>query len=108
MTDITTILTIIIEIAALLISAFLIPYLQEKRASSKLGSLDRWLEVACNAAEEAARKGLIDKEAKYGYALEFLEARGYTFDAADMQALIDAKVWELFNQFKEGPEAGEE
>ncbi len=101
MTDITTVLMLIVEIAALLISVLLIPYIKEKRGAAKLGQLDKWLEIACNAAEEAARKGLIDKAAKYGYALEFLEARGITFDAKAMQAMIDAKVWELFNQFKE-------
>lgn len=105
MNDITEILTIIIKIAALLISALLIPYIQTKWKGQKLETVQKWLEIACNAAEEAERTGLIDKKAKYTYALNFLEKRGVTFDPDTMQALIDSTCWELFNQFKADSEA---
>ena len=105
MNDITEILTIIIKIAALLISALLIPYIQTKWKGQKLETVQKWLEIACNAAEEAERTGLIDKKQKYSYAKNILESRGVTFDADTMQALIDSTCWELFNQFKEDSEA---
>ena len=101
MTDITTVLEVIVSIIALLVGTFLIPYFKRKASSEQLSAVIKWLEIACNAAEEAARTGLIDKAAKYGYAVEFLEARGYTFDEATMRALIDSTVYDLFNRFKE-------
>lgn len=108
MNDITEILTIIIKVAALLISALLIPYLQTKWKGQKLETVQAWLEIACNAAEEAERTGLIDKKQKYSYAKNFLESRGITFDADTMQALIDSTCWELFNQFKSEAPGGDE
>ncbi len=105
MTDITNIIEIIVRIAAVIISFVLIPYIKEKLGEAKLAKVREWLEFACNAAEEAARTGLIDKAAKYGYAVELLERNGITFDAVTTQALIDSTVWQLFNQFREDSEA---
>lgn len=114
MVDITEIIAIIVQLVAAILGVTLIPYLKAKLSSIKASedktALDitvAWLEVAVNAAEEAARAGLIDKGCKYQYAVNFLEARGITFDEATTQALIDSKVWELFNQFKEERPDGE-
>lgn len=103
--DITPILELIIKLAVALITIFLIPKLKDLIAA-KVSETDqkkiiRWTELAVQAAEEAERAGLIDKKAKYRYALDFLEKRGVTFDADTMQALIDSSCWELFNQFRD-------
>lgn len=103
--DITPILELIIKLAVALITIFLIPKLKDLIAA-KVSETDqkkiiRWAELAVQAAEEAERAGLIDKKAKYRYALDFLEKRGVTFDADTMQALIDSSCWELFNQFRD-------
>ena len=107
-TDITPILELAVKLIFTLITIFLIPKLKElistKVAESDQKKILRWVELAVQAAEEAARSGLIDKKAKYQYAKDFLEKRGVTFDADTMQALIDSTVWELFNQFKEESE----
>ena len=105
MNDITEILTIIIKIAALLISALLIPYLQTKWKGQKLQTVQKWIEIDYNTEEEKEQTGMIDKKQKYSYAKKFLESRGVTFDADTMQALIDSTCWELFNQFKADSEA---
>lgn len=102
--DITPILELVVKLIFTLITIFLIPKIKKlfatKVSESDQKKLIRWAEIAVQAAEEAARSGLIDKKAKYQYAKKFLEARGVTFDADTMQALIDSTVWELFNQFK--------
>ena len=109
--DITPILELTVKLIFTLITIYLIPKLKElfpklkellaaKVAESDQKKIIRWVELAVQAAEEAERSGLIDKKAKYQYAKSFLEARGVTFDADTMQALIDSTVWELFNQFK--------
>lgn len=101
MTDVTKIIEILVNLVAVAVSVVLIPYIKEKLSASKLKTVQGWIEIAVNAAEEAARSGLIEKGAKYSYAVELLEKRGITFDAATTQALIDSTVWQLLNQFKD-------
>lgn len=107
--DITPILELAVKLIFTLITIFLVPKLKElistKVAESDQKKILRWVELAVQAAEEAARSGLIDKKAKYQYAKDFLEKRGVTFDVDTMQALIDSTVWELFNRFKDDAES---
>ena len=102
--DITVILELAVKLIFAVITIFLLPKLKdlisEKVAESDQKKIIRWVELAVQAAEEAERAGLIDKKAKYTYALNFLEKRGVTFDPDTMQALIDSTCWELFNKFK--------
>lgn len=110
--DITPILELVVKLIFTLITIFLVPRLKElistKVAESDQKKIIRWVELAVQAAEEAERSGLIDKNAKYQYAKDFLEKRGVTFDADTMQALIDSTCWELFNQFKKDSDSGAE
>lgn len=103
--DITPILELVVKLIFAAVTIFMIPKIKKlfatKGSESDQKRLIRWAEIAVQAAEEAARSGLIDKKAKYQYAKDFLEKRGVTFDVDTMQALIDSTVWELFNRFKE-------
>ena len=103
--DITVILELIVKLIFAAITIFLLPKLKalisEKVAESDQRKIIQWVELAVKAAEEAERAGLIDKKAKYTYALNFLEKRGVTFDPDTMQALIDSTCWELFNKYKD-------
>ena len=106
--DITPILELAVKLIFAAVTIFLIPKIKKllaaKVSESDQKKLIRWAEIAAQAAEEAARSGLIDKKAKYNYAKDFLEARGITFDANTMEALINSTVWELFNRFKDESE----
>lgn len=110
--DITPILELAVKLIFALVTIFLIPKIKKllaaKVAESDQKKILRWVELAVQAAEEAARSGLIDKKAKYQYAKDFLEKRGVTFDVDTMQALIDSTVWELFNQFKKDSDSDAE
>jgi hypothetical protein len=110
--DITPILELAVKLIFAAVTIFLIPKIKKlfatKVSESDQKKLIRWAEIAVQAAEEAARSGLIDKKAKYQYAKSFLEARGATLDADAMQALIDSTVWELFNQFKQDSDSDAE
>lgn len=101
MTDITEILRIVWEVLAAIVSIVLIPFLRSKLSETKRKEITAWVSLAVQAAEEAERAGLIDKKAKYQYALTVLRKRGVTFDADTVQAMIDSACWELFNRFKE-------
>lgn len=103
--DITPILELVIKLIVAIVTIYLIPKIK-KLIATKVSETDqkkiiRWAEIAAQAAEEAARSGLIIKSEKFGYAKAFLEARGITFDDATMKALINSAVWDLFNQFKD-------
>ena len=106
--DITPILELVIKLIAAIVTIYLIPKIKKliatKASEADQKKIIRWAEIAAQAAEEAARSGLIDKKAKYNYAKDFLEARGITFDADTMEALINSTVWELFNRFKDESE----
>lgn len=106
--NITPILELAVKLIFAAVTIFLIPKIKKllaaKVAESDQKKLLRWVELAVQAAEEAEHSGLIDKKAKYQYAKTFLEARGVTFDADTMQALIDSAVWDLFNQFQKDSE----
>lgn len=110
--DITPILELAVKLIFAAVTIFLIPKIKKllaaKVAESDQKKILRWVELAVQAAEEAARSGLIDKKAKYQYAKDFLEKRGVTFDVDTMQALIDSTVWELFNQFKQDSDSDAE
>ena len=115
MTDITRIIEVIIAILAIVMSAIVIPLIKVKFESVRITkdktALDyagKWLEIAVQAAEEAARAGLINKQAKYMYAKTILERHDITFDTKTTEALINSTVWELFNQFKEESAVGGE
>ena len=106
MTDVTSIVELLIQLIAAIVSIVLLPKLNSfivaKVSEAKRKKLIQWSEFAGKAAEEAARAGFIDKEDKYQYALDFLEKRGITLDADDARAVLCSVCWELFNQFKDG------
>ena len=104
MFDMTTAIQVLLGVISLVITVVLIPYIRKKHGSEQLAIIAKWLEIACYAAEEMARTGLIGKEDKYGYVEEFLAERGIVFDAFTTQALIKSTVYDLFNRFKEESE----
>lgn len=101
MIDLTSILEAVIALATALVTALLVPYIKSKLSQSQLDKLKAAAEIAVMAAEEAGRSGLIDINAKYEYAVAYLEKNGFTLDSDKMRQLIDATVWELINQFEE-------
>lgn len=107
MQNITQILEIAVRLIAAVVSIILIPLIKAKTNESQRKKITAWVNIAVQAAEEAERTGLIDKSAKYHYAVELLERNGITFDTKTMQGVIDSTVWELFNQFKEDAEKGD-
>lgn len=114
MTDITNIIEVVVYCLAAIISVIIIPLATKKlgaiqvdKDSTALDITQKWLEIAVEAAEEAARIGLIDKSTKFIYAVNILERQGITFDVKTTEALVNSAVWRLFNQFKEEAENAE-
>jgi len=101
MVDVTSIIDIGLKILVAVLSIVVIPMIKANFDNAKLDKVEYWLEKCVNAAEEAARIGLIDKTAKYDYAKTMLAKKGITFDADVVEALINSTCWQLFNQFKD-------
>lgn len=90
--DITIILELIIVVVGFLISRYLIPFLKSQ-------NVDHWLRYAIQAAEEELGKGT-GKE-KFDFVKQFMLDKGFKYDDATLEVMIDGLVYELINQFKE-------
>lgn len=101
MVDLTPIFNAIIALVAALITAFVIPWIKTKIKAEKLEQIKQWVTIAVQAAEQiyiGSGRG----EEKKQYVLDFLNAKGYTieFDNIDIDALIEAIVFELPQEIK--------
>ena len=99
--DITVVFEALIAVLCALVSGFVIPWLKTKISAEKREKISFWVESAVMAAEEASRSGLIEKNEKYQYVVDFLEGKGIVFDEAEVRVMIDGAVWSLINQFKD-------
>lgn len=99
--DITVLLQLLIYIIVAIISAYLIPIAKSKMSKNQQELLAYWLEMAVYAAEEAANANKIPKSEKMQYAIDFLDKKGIKYDKNTIEVMIDSKVRELINQFKD-------
>ena len=99
--DITVLLQLLIYIIVAIISAYLIPIAKSKMSKNQQELLAYWLEMAVYAAEEAANANKIPKSEKLQYAIDFLNKKGIKYDKNTIEVMIDSKVRELINQFKD-------
>ena len=99
--DITVLLQLLIYVIVIIISTYFIPIVKSKMNKSQQELLAYWLEMAVYAAEEAANANKIPKSEKLQYAIDFLNEKGIKYDKNIIEAMIDSKVRELINQFKD-------
>ena len=99
--DITVLLQLLIYIIVAIISAYLIPIAKSKMSKNQQELLAYWLEMAVYAAEEAANANKIPKSEKLQYSIDFLNKKGIKYDKNTIEVMIDSKVRELINQFKD-------
>lgn len=112
MTDVTTIMEIVIGVVGVIAAVLVVPAFAKRYG---IDALRKAAEFACYAAEEAARTGLIQKREKFEYAAMLIKKSlgifSLTVDETKIRAAIDATCHYLFNQFKddaEQPREGEE
>lgn len=93
MTDLTPIINAFIALAAALITAFAIPWIKRQTSAKDLEELLKWVEIAVAAAEQ-----LFDSsqgEAKKKAVAAFLEEKGFTVSASELDSAIEAAVLKL-------------
>lgn len=102
MDDLTyQILKIIISIVGLALTYYVVPWLKTKTSNEKLIAVEsqlknikNWVVVAVSAAEQLKNAGKLTIPKK-DYVLEFLKGKGITITDQELDALIEAAVFEI-------------
>lgn len=98
MFNVTPIVEAVLTLIAVVITALVIPYIRSKTTADQQAQLSGWISIAVTAAEQiysGSGRGAEKKE----YVLKWLNARGITVDSAQLDAMIEAAVYELKNGF---------
>lgn len=98
--DITEILVSILGVITTIIAVMVIPYIKSKLSAEQEEKLAYWVDVAVMAAEGLFKQSGMGDE-KFEYVMNFLEAKGLGADFEEIEALVEASVYQLINQFKE-------
>lgn len=92
MVDLTPIITAVLTLIFSLITAFLIPYIKTKVSAEQFATIKLWVQVAVQAAE-MLYVGSGRGEEKKKYVIEFLNSKGFTLNAEEIENLIDPLSW---------------
>ena len=88
MVDLTPIITAVLTLIFSLITAFLIPYIKTKVSAEQFATIKLW-------AAEMLYVGSGRGEEKKKYVIEFLNSKGFTLNAEEIENLIESAVLEL-------------
>lgn len=92
--NITPILQAVAALLATVITFVVVPYIKSRTTASQQSQINEWVRIAVAAAEQiysAPGKG----DDKKAYVLTWLREHGVTVDEAQLDALIEAAVYEL-------------
>lgn len=94
MVDLTQVVVAILTLIISMVSAFLVPYLKTKIGAEKLENIRFWVNIAVEAAEQIYTGSGRGKEKKE-YVLKFLQSKGFTLNAEEIENIIEAAVLNL-------------
>ena len=83
-----------LSLIGVIITCVLIPYIKSKTTTEQQKEINAWVKIAVSAAEQLFT-GSGRGEEKKAYVIAWLKERGITVDAAELDALIEAAVYEL-------------
>ena len=86
--------SLILTILGLVITYFVVPWLKTKLSNEKLTTIEMWVNIAVAAAEQMKSAGIIVCDKKL-YVIQFLKGKGVTITDQELDALIEAAVYEL-------------
>jgi LL-H family phage holin len=90
------ILSLVLTIIGLIITYYVIPILRSKVSDEKLSIVEMWVNIAVAAAEQMKVAGLLpDGQEKKEYVLQFIRDKGITITDEELDALIEAAVYEI-------------
>ena len=88
--DITELLKAVVELMAVLITLFVIPWLKRKVGNEKMADFLRWVEIGVLAAEQMYQS--FECEEKKNYVVGLLKEKGFKFTDAEVTAAIEGAV----------------
>lgn len=88
------IVTLIISLIGAILTGLVVPWIKLKITNEKLISVEMWVNVAVAAAEQMKAAGLITDDKKT-YVIKFLKDKGITITDKELDALIEAAVYEI-------------
>ena len=94
MFDIAPIIEAVAALIGVIITCVLIPYIKSKTTTEQQKEINAWVKIAVSAAEQLFT-GSGRGEEKKAYVIAWLKERGITVDEAELDALIEAAVYEL-------------
>ena len=83
-----------LSLIGVIITCVLIPYIKSKTTTEQQKEINAWVKIAVSAAEQLFT-GSGRGEEKKAYVIAWLKERGITVDEAELDALIEAAVYEL-------------
>lgn len=92
--DLTPILTALIALIGAIITYYIIPLLKGKISADKWQEIVKWVMIAVKAAEQMKAAGLIVVPKK-DFVTAFLKDQGITITDEELDALIEAAVFEI-------------
>ena len=92
--NITPILQAVAALLAAIVTAVIVPYIKSKTTASQQAQINTWVQIAVSAAEQIYSGPGKGKDKK-AYVLKWLHDRGVMVDEAQLDALIEAAVFEL-------------
>ena len=90
MIDITGIIEAVLT---LIVAVVGVAYTYLKKKSTNAEQLDRWVQIAVSAAEQAYKVGMTDD--RKAYALSVLDNKGLTLNWSEVYTIIEAAVNQL-------------
>lgn len=94
--DITEIVTLVMRLAVVLITTFLVPWIKKRVDAEKLLEVRKWTMIAVEAAE-MIYNGMDMGETKKAFVEEFLNRKGFNLTTDEVDKLIEAAVLEMNN-----------
>ncbi|WP_068913577.1 phage holin, LLH family [Criibacterium bergeronii] len=100
MVDLTQVVVAVLTLIISMVSAFLVSYLKTKIDAEKLENIRFWVNIAVEAAEQIYAGSGRGKEKKKDV-LKFLQSKGFTLNAEEIEKIIQAAVLNLKSNKKE-------
>lgn len=94
MYDLTPIIEAVAALTGVVITCILVPFIRSKTTAEQQKEINAWVKIAVSAAEQIF-KGSGRGEEKKQYVIAWLKERGVTVNENQLDALIEAAVYEL-------------
>lgn len=88
------IITLLISVIGVVLTYFVVPWIKSKTTTSQLDMIKLWINIAVAAAEQMKAAGLITDDKK-SYVVKFVRDKGVTITDQELDALIEAAVYEI-------------